>query len=109
MFWKRENRQKTHHKVIIKTQSYDTLTYIIGILLGALITSTILYILKLHQKTRLQDDLIKKQHELIEALTMAAFGEKIKAKIKQMEEEEKNKPCFDPGNTCDCSGPKAEA
>ena len=80
-----------------------TLTYIIGILLGALITSTVLYILKLHQKTRLQDKLIKKQHELIEALTMAAFGEKIKA------EEEKDKPCSDPGNTCDCSDPKAEA
>lgn len=86
-----------------------TLTYIIGILLGALITSTVLYILKLHQKTRLQDALIKEQHELIASLTMAAFKEKIKAKFKQMEEEEKDKPCSDPGNTCDCSDSKAEA
>ena len=86
-----------------------TITYIIGILLGALITSTVLYVLKLRQKTRLQDDLINSQQELIAALTVAAFKDKIKIKMKQEEEEKNDKPCSDPGNTCESAHTTAAA
>lgn len=77
-----------------------TLTYILGIILGALITSTVLYILKLRNTVKSQDELINEQHELIKTLTMTAFGDKIKARIKQIEEEEKNM-LHNPGNACD--------
>ena len=55
-----------------------TLFYIIAFLLGALITSEGLYIAKLREKVEGQKGLIKAQHELIEALTIAAFEDKIK-------------------------------
>lgn len=55
-----------------------TLNYILGLLLGALITATLLYIMKLRNEVKKLKKVIKEQHKLIEALTIAAFGDKIK-------------------------------
>lgn len=55
-----------------------TLLYILGVLLGALVTSTVLYILKLRNEVQRLKNVIKEQYKLIEALTIAAFGDKIK-------------------------------
>lgn len=55
-----------------------TLLYILGVLLGALVTSTVLYILKLRNEVQRLKKVIKEQHKLVEVLTFAAFGDKIK-------------------------------
>lgn len=52
--------------------------YIFGFLLGALVTSTVLYILKLRNEVQRLKKVIKEQHKLVEVLTFAAFGDKIK-------------------------------
>lgn len=60
-----------------------TLTYILGILLGALVTSTVFYILKLRKEVNAQKRVLKEQHKLIEILTIKAFGDEIKEHLKK--------------------------
>lgn len=60
-----------------------TLTNIIGLLLGALVTSTVLYILKLRKEVNAQERLIEEQHVLIKVLTVKAFGDEIKEHLKK--------------------------
>lgn len=60
-----------------------TLTYIFGLLLGALVTSTVFYILKLRKEVNAQERVLKEQHRLIEILTIKAFGDEIKEHLKK--------------------------
>ena len=76
-----------------------TLFYIIGILLGALITSTVFYILKIRNEVQRQKKVIKEQHKLVEVLTFAAFGDKIK---KHLDKEDCD---CDKESTSDDTGP----
>ena len=55
-----------------------TFTYILGLVFGALLTSTVFYILKLRKEVNAQERLLKEQHKLIEILTIKAFGDEIK-------------------------------
>lgn len=61
----------------------STLTYILGLLLGALVTSTVFYILKLRKEVNAQERLLKEQHKLIEILTIKAFGDEIKEHLEK--------------------------
>lgn len=60
-----------------------TVIYIIGILLGALVTSTVIYILKLCKVVNAQERLLEEQHMLIKVLTVKAFGDEIKEHLKK--------------------------
>ena len=60
-----------------------TFTYILGLLLGALVTSTVFYILKLRKEVNAQEKLLKEQHKLIEILAIKAFGDEIKEHLKK--------------------------
>ena len=60
-----------------------TFTYIFGLLLGALVTSIVFYILKLRKEVNAQERLLKEQHKLIEILTIKAFGDEIKEHLKK--------------------------
>ena len=73
-----------------------TLNYILGLLLGALVTATLLYIMKLRNEVQKLKKVIKEQHKLVEVLTLAAFGGKIKEHL-----EEKDDACVDNGPKCE--------
>lgn len=78
-----------------------TLLYILGVLLGALITSTVLYILKLRNEVQRLKKVIKEQHKLIEILTITAFGDKIKEHLdkKDCDKKDSEPARQEPGNT----------
>lgn len=78
-----------------------TLLYILGVLLGALITSTVLYILKLRNEVQRLKKVIKEQHKLIEILTITAFGDNIKEHLdkKDCDKKDSEPARQEPGNT----------
>lgn len=80
-----------------------TFTYIIGILAGAFITSFALYCLKLREEVKQQKKLIEQQHELIAALTVAAFRDKIQEHFckKASDSEDNSENVKSDMNDCD--------
>ena len=82
-----------------------TLFYIIGILLGALVTSTVFYILKLRNEVQRQKKVIKEQHKLVEVLTFAAFGDKIKEHLDKKDCDCDKESTCEVEPTCEDRGP----
>lgn len=72
----------------------ETLLYVLGFIIGALGTSFLLYFLKTRK-------LLQTQHELINILTIAAFGDKIKEHLdkKDCDKKDSEPARQEPGNT----------
>ena len=72
----------------------ETLLYVLGFIIGALGTSFLLYLLKTRK-------VLRQQHELIEILTVIAFGDKIKEHLDKKDSDMKDsEPARqEPGNT----------
>lgn len=74
----------------------ETLLYVLGFIIGALGTWFLLYFLKIRK-------LLRSQHHLIEVLTIAAFGDKIKEHLdkKECDKKDSEPARQEPGNTAD--------
>lgn len=72
----------------------ETLLYVLGFIIGALGTWFLLYFLKTRKTLR-------QQHELIETLTIFAFGDKIKEHLdkKDCDKKDSEPARQEPGNT----------
>lgn len=72
----------------------ETLLYVLGFIIGALGTWFLLYFLKTRK-------VLRSQHELIEILTITAFGDKIKEHLdkKDCDKKDSEPARQEPGNT----------